>query len=74
MLGIFISHERETPRRGVAMDSRKTSIAKHRERNIGLNGGHLWERDYSLIKSSPVSVEKIQTSCAGILLYIIADS
>ncbi|KAJ3645963.1 hypothetical protein Zmor_023579 [Zophobas morio] len=32
----------------VAMDSRKTSIAKHREGNMGLNGGHLRERDYSV--------------------------
>ena len=40
-----------------AMDSRKTSIAKHREGNMDLTGGHLRKRDYS-VERSPTSVEK----------------
>ena len=55
----------------VAMDSRKTSIGKHREGNMGLNGGHLRERDYSA-ESSPANVKKSQASRAEIILYIIA--
>ena len=42
----------------VAMDSRKTSIAKHWEGNMGLNGGHLRERDYSVNESSPVNLRR----------------
>ena len=32
----------------VAMNSRKTSIGKHREANMGLNGGDFRERDHSV--------------------------
>ncbi|KAJ3648188.1 hypothetical protein Zmor_020009 [Zophobas morio] len=63
---------RKVRKRNSQLYSRKTPIFAHLERSMDLNRGMIFGNDhYSVNKSSPASVEKIQTSCAGIILYII---
>ena len=50
---------------------RKSSNAKHLQRNMGLSRGPLGEQVYS-VESRPANVEKSRSSCDGIILYIIA--
>ncbi|KAJ3661396.1 hypothetical protein Zmor_005792 [Zophobas morio] len=62
---------KERPGSGGRDGFAKDLDCEHREGNMGLIGGQLWEPDHSA-ESSPENVKKSQTSRAGIILYIIA--